>query len=182
MAIAQQTNREYETIYILRPEVSVAAARKVAARMEEVTEREQGKLTLVESWGRRTLSYPVRKARRGVYIYFKYVGGGALVNELERNLRMFDEVLKYQTVLVRKGVETAALAVTEEDVKFADVEPLAEGEPEESREAILGIEFSRMSARRVDEDERRDEEEVLGADDDGDGPLHAGNRREAESK
>ncbi len=157
--------REYETIYILRPEVSVESARKVAARMEEVTQRENGRITLVESWGRRTLSYPLKKCRRGVYVYFKYLGGGVVVSEIERNLRMLDDVLKYQTVLVRRDVELDKVAaVAEEDTKFTDIEPLPADEPAETREAILGIEFSRTVRR--DEEDRHDND-----DDDSDNPF-----------
>ncbi|MDX2054330.1 MAG: 30S ribosomal protein S6 [Polyangiaceae bacterium] len=165
MAAEQQAHtREYETIYILRPDVTVEGARKVAARVEEVTQRENGRLTLVESWGRRTLSYPLKKCRRGVYVYFKYLGGGVVVSEIERNLRMLDEVLKYQTVLVRRDVEVEALTISEEDTKFTDIEPLPADEPPETREAILGLEFSR-TVRREEEDRGGDD------DDDSDSPF-----------
>lgn len=158
MTVEQKAHsREYETIYILRPDVSVEGARKVAARIEEVTQRENGRLTLVESWGRRTLSYPLKKCRRGVYFYFKYIGGGTVVSEIERNLRMLDQVLKYQTVLVRKDVELEQVTVAEEDIKFSDVEPPAADEPAETREAVLGIEFSRTSRR--EEEDRHDHDD-----------------------
>ena len=84
--------RAYETIYVLRPDVAKEAATKVSGRVQEVVEREGGKLTLVETWGRRQLAYPVRKFKRGVYVYVRYVSGSGLVTELERNLRMLDEV------------------------------------------------------------------------------------------
>lgn len=164
---AQPTHtREYETIYILRPNVTVEGARKVAARMEEVAQRENGRFTLVENWGRRTLSYPLKKNRRGVYVYFKYLGGGTLVSELERNLRMLDDVLKYQTVLVRRDVELEKVAISEDDTKFADIEAPPVDEPAETREAVLGLEFSRTIRR--DEESRHDND---GDDDDGDGPF-----------
>jgi small subunit ribosomal protein S6 len=166
MAAEQQAHtREYETIYILRPDVTVEAARKVAARVEEVTQRENGRLTLVESWGRRTLSYPLKKCRRGVYVYFKYLGGGVVVSEIERNLRMLDEVLKYQTVLVRRDVEVEKLTISEEDTKFTDIEPLPADEPAETREAVLGLEFSR-TVRSEEEDRGGDDD-----DDDSDSPF-----------
>ncbi len=88
MAEAVQLAREYETIYVLRPDVAKEASEKIANRLDEVVGREGGKLTLIENWGRRGLAYPVSKYRRGVYVYLKYVGGTLLVQELERNLRM----------------------------------------------------------------------------------------------
>jgi small subunit ribosomal protein S6 len=131
--------REYETIYVLKPDVTRETQEKIATRLEEVVGRESGKLTQVDNWGRRQLAYPVAKHRRGVYVYVKYVGGGALVSEFERTLRLLEEVLKYQTVLVRKDVNMAALEVNVENLKFEAVEPPAEDEPEESLERQLGL-------------------------------------------
>ena len=103
-AEAQKRAREYETIYVLRQDVDPDTADKVASRVAEVVARENGTLVKVETWGRRKLAYVVAKQRRGVYYYLKYLGGGAVVTELERNLRMLDNVLKFQTVLLRDDV------------------------------------------------------------------------------
>jgi small subunit ribosomal protein S6 len=132
--------RAYETIYVMRPDVAQEAAAKVSHRVQEVVEREGGKLTLVETWGRRQLAYPVKKFKRGVYVYVQYVSGGGLVSELERNLRMLDEVIKFQTVVVGGEVDVAALEIDPELVQFADIEPPPEDEVEESLERSLGLE------------------------------------------
>lgn len=133
--------REYETIYVLRPEVTRDLQERVAGRISEVVGKEGGQLTQVETWGRRALAYPVEKHKRGVYVYLKYVGGGAVVNEIERNLRMLDEVLKYQTVKLRDGIDAATVQVNPDDVKFEAVEPPTEEEAEEeSLERALGLE------------------------------------------
>ncbi len=133
--------REYETIYVLRPDVPRDSQEKVAGRIGEVVGKVGGQLTQVETWGRRALAYPVDKYKRGVYVYLKYVGGGAVVNEIERNLRMLDDVLKYQTVKVRDDVDAATVQVNPEDVKFEAVEPPTEEESmEESLERALGLE------------------------------------------
>jgi small subunit ribosomal protein S6 len=138
--------REYETIYILKPDVARDAQEKIAGRLSEVLTRENGKLTLVENWGRRQLAYPVAKCRRGLYVYLKYLGGGGLVAEVERNLRMLDDVIKYQTVQTNAEVELATVAINPDDVKFEGVELPAEEEPEDSIERRLGlIEGERMS-------------------------------------
>lgn len=158
--------REYETIYVLRPDVAKDAAQRVATRIEEAVTRENGKLTQVETWGRRQLAYPVRKLRRGVYVYVKYVGGGALVTEIERNLRMIDEVLKFQTVQVRAEVDTGALQIDPEGVRFEAIEPPAEAEEELSRERELGLVDPPEGASRRREPE--DEFENYGAGDEED--------------
>lgn len=132
--------REYETIFILRPDVDADNAERLNGRVAEIVAREQGRLTKVESWGRRRLAYDIAKQRRGVYMYLKYLGSGRVVAELERNLRLSDLVLKYQTVLVRSDVEVETVTVADEDVKFERLEltPL-EDEREDSRERQLGL-------------------------------------------
>ena len=142
--------REYETIYVLSPTTPKEASDKVASRVTEVMGREGGTLTLVENWGRRQLAYPVAKHRRGVYVYLKYTGGGKVVDELERNFRMLDEVLKFQTVKVRDDVDPASLKVDEAAIKFESLEPPAEEETEETLEQQLGLVAEPMSSHNAD--------------------------------
>jgi small subunit ribosomal protein S6 len=132
--------REYETIYILRPDIDADSADRIGTRLADVVGRESGRMTKVETWGRRRLAYDISKHRRGVYVYLKYLGGGKVVAEIERNLRLADGVLKYQTVLVRENVEVAGLTITDEDVKFERLElPPLEDDREDSRERQLGL-------------------------------------------
>lgn len=132
--------REYETIYILRPDIDADGAERIGSRLAEVVGREAGRLTKVETWGRRRLAYDIAKHRRGVYVYLKYFGGGKVVSEIERNLRLFDGVLKYQTVLVRNDVEVQGVTIADDDVKFERLEltPL-EDDRDDSRERQLGL-------------------------------------------
>ena len=137
---APNRSREYETIYILRPDIDADGAEKINLRLSEVVTRESGRLTKVESWGRRRLAYDIGKQRRGVYMYLKYLGGGKVVAEIERNLRLSDGVIKYQTVLVRSDIEVEGVAVADEDVKFERLElPPVEDDRDESRERQLGL-------------------------------------------
>ena len=162
--------REYETIYILRPGVTRDAQEKVAQRLSEVLTREKGTLTTIENWGRRSLSYPVAKQKRGVYVYLKYIGKGGLVSEVERNLRLLDDVLKYQTVKTDDEVAHEGIVVAPEDVKFEHVEVPEGDAQEDSRARELGLE------ERQDRDEhppRRDpyadDADGFGDEDGGDG-------------
>lgn len=152
LVTAPNRAREYETIYILKPDVDADTAERVGARLSEVIGRENGRLTKVENWGRRRLVYDIRINRRGVYVYLKYLGTGRVVSEVERNLRLLDGVIKYQTVLVRNDVEAAGLAITEEDVKFERLEltPLEE-ERDESRERQLGLIEPERRPERISE-------------------------------
>jgi small subunit ribosomal protein S6 len=152
LVTAPNRAREYETIYILRPDIDADAAERVGSRLSEVIGRERGRLTKVENWGRRRLAYDIRKSRRGVYMYLKYLGTGRVVNEIERNLRLLDGVIKYQTVLVRNDVEVAEVSITDEDVKFERMElPPLEEERDESRERQLGLIEPERRQERISE-------------------------------
>lgn len=140
MVTAPGRAREYETIYIMRPDIDSESAEKLGQRVQEVVAKEKGTLTKVELWGRRRLAYDIAKQKRGVYVYLKYLGGGRVVSEVERSLRLSDGVLKYQTVLTANDVETSSVTVADEDVKFERVElaPM-EDERDDSRERELGL-------------------------------------------
>ena len=112
---------------------------KVGQRVNEVVGRESGTMTKVELWGRRRLAYDISKHKRGVYVYLKYLGNGAVVSEVERNLRLSDDVIKYQTVQTNAEVELASVAINPDDVKFEGVELPTEEEPEDSIERRLGL-------------------------------------------
>lgn len=131
--------KEYETIYVLRSDVDADTAEKVQARVAEVVGRDNGKLVKVEAWGRRKLAYPVAKQKRGVYVYVKYVGRGGLVQEIERNLKLQDTVLKFQTIQTNEEVDVAALTIDPEEVKFQRLELPPEDDAVESREKQLGL-------------------------------------------
>ncbi len=131
--------REYETIYILRPDVDPESAERVQARVAEAIVRERGTLVKVEAWGRRRLAYPLGNQRRGVYVYVKYVGGGGLVAEVERNLKLQDSVVKYMTMLMSDEVDVSLLKVDPEETKLGKLELPPEDETEESRERELGL-------------------------------------------
>ncbi len=178
MAIVTTTqalkSKEYETIYILRGDVDADAAEKVQQRVAEVVNRESGTLLKVEAWGRRKLSYPVAKFKKGVYVYVKYVGKGGLVNELERNLKLADAVLKFQTVLLKEDVDTAAITVDPEEVKMARLELPAEEEEKESRERALGLlDLGPDAPRSRSFEPRGDRDDDFAAPDDAEEPAAA---------
>lgn len=171
IATAPSRVREYESIYILRPDVTREGAERVASRVQEVMVREKAKLTLVETWGRRALAYKVDKFRHGIYVYIKFVAGGGTVTELERNFRLLDEVIKFQTVQL--GEVEGDVEVSAEKVAFEAVEgvPTEEEEPHSlARElGLLDPEpGSRGASRRhdVDDDDEGDDDDLENEEDD----------------
>jgi small subunit ribosomal protein S6 len=153
---AKKLGREYETIYVLRPTVTPEVLRAVADRINKVLERTGGTLTSVENWGRRELAYRVEKFRRGVYVLIRYIGNGVTVSEIERNFRVVDDVMKYQTVLFNGEVELASLDTT--GVEFGEIELVEDDAPEISLAEELGlVENARRRAPVEDEDDEDNE-------------------------
>lgn len=163
--------RLYEAVYILRPDVTKETSEKVALRVSEVIERDGGTLTLVENWGRRPMSYEIQHQKRGVYVYINYLGDGALVAELERNFRLLDEVMRFQTVKLSDSPEV--IEVDAERTKFEAVDPPVEGEdddltleqelglvhvPRAPRHSDSGSDSNDNSNDNSDEDEEEEEE------------------------
>ena len=134
--------REYETIYVLRPDAGREASESISTRVQDVMTKQRGALTKVENWGYRKLAYPVKKHGRGVYVYLKYLGDGALVSELERNLRLQDAVLKFQTVRLEVVKSDAAAAAGE--IEFEHLDVLEDAEPEDSVARALGLEGNNL--------------------------------------
>jgi small subunit ribosomal protein S6 len=150
--------REYEVIYILRHDVTKETAEKVATRVSDVVTRMGGKLTRIENWGRRLLAYEINHSRRGLYVYLTYQGEGALVAELERNFRLLDEVVRFQTVKI--GEEAVDAEIDPERLKFEAEDAPAEEDEGLSIEQRLGLVASPRGEYPVN-DELREEEEAL---------------------
>mgnify|MGYP001208048256 FL=1 len=131
---------DYETVFILRPDIDAETSEKVISRAVAAIEGAGGKLTRVESWGKRRLAFPLGKQRKGFYVYLRYLGLRGTVYELERNLRMLDTVLRHLTVVLAKDVDMTAVEVDPEEVKVRRIEVSAEEDDrEDSFEASLGL-------------------------------------------
>lgn len=101
--------RDYETTYILTPDVDPAERERIADRIKAVLEGQfGGSILRIDDWGRRPLAYPIRKVRYGNYIYVRYTAAPDAIAELERILRLLDAVLKFLTVALEPGAASDA--------------------------------------------------------------------------
>jgi small subunit ribosomal protein S6 len=101
--------RRYETILIAHVDLSEDELSNLIARYGGIVTGQKGILVKVERWGKRRLAYMIRKQARGFYLLIDYAGVSAVVNELERNLKIDDKILKFMTVLKAEAVDIEAL-------------------------------------------------------------------------
>jgi small subunit ribosomal protein S6 len=101
--------RRYETIFILRPDLGESAQKDSIKRFEGFIASNGGDLVETEEWGFRELAYRIKGERRGFYVRLDYGGSGATMNEVERNLKLSDGVLRYLSVLVDESADMATV-------------------------------------------------------------------------
>ncbi len=101
--------RRYETIFILRSDAGEAQIKETSRRLEGIVTQGGGEMIETEEWGQRELAYRIRGERRGHYVRLDYVSPAAAMNEVERNLKLADPVLRYLSVLVDPEADVAAV-------------------------------------------------------------------------
>ncbi len=164
MQLAPGHAREYETVYILRPNIDRELADDVAKRVIDSINSTEGKLMEAELWGSRRLAYPIKKHYRGTYVYVKYLSRGAAVSEIERQLRLADSVIRYQTIQVKDDVKVDDVVIDESALMLDFDVPFEPDEPELPREKELGLDAPPPERRRRRDDRRDDRDDAEDSD------------------
>jgi small subunit ribosomal protein S6 len=92
--------RQYELVYILPPDTTEEQATEVHQLVESVVSRQGGQIENTENWGRRRLAYEIARQKEGVYVLEVIRGSGELMKELDRRLRVMDQVIRHMVVRV----------------------------------------------------------------------------------
>jgi len=90
----------YENVFIARQDISAAQVEALADAFTGIVAAQGGQVTKREYWGLRNLAYRIKKNRKGHYVLFNLDAPPPAVNELERNMRINEDVLRYITVRV----------------------------------------------------------------------------------
>jgi small subunit ribosomal protein S6 len=93
-------NRTYELMFIVRPDMLDDDLDKLVSTLESAVTSAGGSVKSVERMGKRRLAYAVRRFHDGIYILLTVEGGGAVIHELERRLRVTEPVIKFLTVRI----------------------------------------------------------------------------------
>lgn len=163
--------REFECVLILHPHTNKEGISALVERLQQVMEGQGARLQSIDNWGLRTLAFPVKRCKRGIYLYFRFLAGSNTVAELERILRIRDDVLRYLTVRVDQDVDPnarpseidkesleAASESAPDPVEIAAAEAAARAEAEAAAEAERAAEEARQAALKAEAGEGSTEE------------------------
>jgi small subunit ribosomal protein S6 len=93
-----QKVRPYETVYIIRADLTEDMEKKIQDKVGEVIARFGGKIETTKDLGKKSLAYRIAKHTKGHYVQLNYDGTGQTVEELERHLRLTEDIIRFLTV------------------------------------------------------------------------------------
>ncbi len=92
--------RVYEIVFIVDPNATDDEVTRLSENLQQIITDQGGKVTKAESMGRRQLAYRIGRQTEGTFMLFEVEGSGREIAELERRMRVSDQVLRYLTVRV----------------------------------------------------------------------------------
>ncbi|MDR1921065.1 MAG: 30S ribosomal protein S6 [Candidatus Adiutrix sp.] len=139
--------RRYEILIMLAPNLPAEDLDGFKTKVAGIMGEGGGQVVRFEDWGRRRLSYPVKKEMFGHYLLYDFQGSPELSKELERNLKIDEKVFKHLTLILDKKFTDEALAATRENLLAEAAR--REAERTRAREAAE----ERLAADREDDEE-----------------------------
>ena len=129
-------NRTYEIMFIVRPDVEEADLDKLIEGFQKNVTDGGGEVKSVEKMGRRRLAYTVRKFNDGFYVLLNVAAAGSLITEIERRLRVSEQVIKFITVRMDEEEKRLAKVKALRDTKVKrSAQPIAQAQPTPATEA-----------------------------------------------
>jgi small subunit ribosomal protein S6 len=103
---------EYETVVIFRPDLDDAVTKDHVEKLESVIAENSGTLLLKDEWGKRKLAYPIANHLKGHYVLYNFLGPASSVAEIERRIRINDNIIRFMTVKLDENVDIPARVAT----------------------------------------------------------------------
>ena len=108
--------RRYETIFITHPELSEEELSELRQKVNSILTTYKGDLIKFDDWGTKKLTYEIRRNSRGHFFLMDYLAGTDLIRELERNLRLHDRILRFQTVRLGEQISPETAKTLKQEV------------------------------------------------------------------
>jgi len=91
---------KYEHVFIARQDLSPAQVEQIAEKMGKIITDNGGKVHKTDHWGLKTLAYRINKNRKGHYCLMELDTPATALHEMERNMRLSEDVLRYMSIVV----------------------------------------------------------------------------------
>lgn len=95
----------YETVFIARQDLTPGQNEELTKQMSQLVTDNGGKILNTEFWGLRQMAYRIKKNRKGHYVMLHMDAPAAAKDELERNLRLHEDVLRFMTLKMEQVSE-----------------------------------------------------------------------------
>ena len=92
--------RTYELMFIVNPDAGDEDVVKLSESVQKIITSQGGSITKTEMMGKRQLAYEINHKKDGTYVLLEVEGSGAEIAEVERRMRVNDQILRYMTVRV----------------------------------------------------------------------------------
>ena len=102
--------RKYELVYIVSPDATDEQVADLHTQVEAIVQRMGGQLEKTEPWGRRRLAYEIGRHKEGIYVLDVINGGGDVMKEIDRRLKVTDLIIRH--LIVRVDEEQAVVERT----------------------------------------------------------------------
>lgn len=135
--------RRYETVFITRPDLTSTQVEGLMKKFSEIIEQDEGQVHKTEYCGLQSLAYLINKSRKGHYALMHISASGKAVTEMERVMRINEDVIRYLTVQVEEH-EKGSSALLKASRYARDFVPGMDGKPEDfsKRRFEKRVEFS----------------------------------------
>ena len=91
--------KRYETLFIVKADLPDDEISILIERYSSILTSFKGAIIKIEKWGKRKLAYEIRKQTNGYYVLIDYAGKSTVIQELERNFKIDDKILKFMTIM-----------------------------------------------------------------------------------
>lgn len=99
---------KYETLLVAKPDITDEQIEELHVKLgKKLTER-GGKEIAFQNWGKRKLAYEIKDNLKGVYLYYRYLGLGTVVGDIERMLSITEPVLRFISVSLSETIDAEA--------------------------------------------------------------------------
>lgn len=90
--------RQYELVFITRTDLEEEAIEALIEKVRTIAETNGAEVTKLEKWGKRRLAYEIQHTREGFYVVMNFKGNAAVAAELDRVLKITENILRYMIV------------------------------------------------------------------------------------